>query len=574
MDSLQFYPTPTALARRAWKKFKNTDFVRVLEPHAGNGDLATAHPRNQDNDGYRHCRSILPDCCEIDITRHAALHEKHLNVVGMDFLKFRSGAIYGHIVMNPPFNEGVKHVLHAWEIMWDGEIVAIVNAETVRNPFSAERKLLASIIDRYGDVEFIENAFTVPDAEQKTAVEVALIYLRKEANVSEDIVGPMLDELKRDSITGDILADGYREMHEVVLPNSVIENSVIAFNAAVKVMREAVFAEARSQYYTRLLGETLTAMSGGIPTKQDCSVDFVKNETGKRYDDLKQRAWTGILRSAKVTDKLSSAAQKRVESEFDKIAHLEFTVEAIYGFLCGIVDSQGRLQIQMCCDVFDLFSRYHNDNTVFYKGWKSNSRHRTCGMSLKATRIVLPGHKIDYGRRPSWDSMQMLKDFDKVFSMLDGKAKVQDGLEHTFEQHFKELHAGERISSAFFDIRYYFGAGTIHLFPRSKTLIDRLNRLVGRERAWLPPEGERVNDAFWLQFDDAEKLNKEVRAEVGKTHSSGWRDPFWMATCKDHEDQAKASKVIDEALTAVLEKHGINVDFQLGCQPEMKLLAA
>lgn len=572
MDQLQFYPTPPDLARRAWAKFKDQDFVRVLEPHAGNGDLATVNPKDRYTDSYR---SILPDCCEIDIAKHATLREKHLNVVGMDFLKFRSGAIYSHIIMNPPFNDGVKHVLHAWEIMWDGEIVCIINAETVRNPFSAERKLLASIIERYGEVEFIESAFIVPESERKTAVEVALIYLRKEADVSKDIIGPMLDELKRDNITSDLLSDGYREMHEVALPNSVIENSVIAFNAAVKVMREAVFAEARSQYYTRLLGETLTSMNGGIPTKQDCSVDFVKKETGKRYCDIKERAWTGIIRSAKVTDKLSSAAQKRMESEFEKLKQLEFTTEAIYGLLCGITDSQGQIQIQMCCDVFDLFSRYHDDNTVFYKGWKSNSKHRTCGMRLKTTRVVLPGHKTeDYQNDLNFDSRQMLRDFDKVFAMLDGKAEVQDGLEYTFRQYFKELRAGKRIASAYFDVRYYRGIGTIHLLPKSKRLIDRLNRLVGRERAWLPPEGERVSDAFWLQFDDAEKFNNEIRAEVRKVHSSGWRDPFWMATCRDGEDKAKAVKIIDEALTAVLEKHGINVDFQLGCQPEMKLLAA
>lgn len=576
MDQMQFYPTPPDLARRAWAKFEDQDFVRVLEPHAGNGDLATAHPKNQDNHTHRH---ILPDCCEIDIARHATLHEKHLNVVGMDFLKFKPGAIYSHIVMNPPFNEGVKHVLHAWEIIWDGEIVAIINAETVRNPFSAERKLLASIIDRYGEVEFIENAFAVTEAERKTSVEVALVYLRKEANVSEDIVGPMLDEMKRDGVTSDILADGYHEMHEVAIPNSVIENSVIAFNAAVKVMREAVFAEARSGYYARLLGDTLATMNGemdgNMSTRRDSSVDFVKNVTGKRYDELKDRAWAGILRSAKVTSKLSSAAQKRVESEFEKIKQLEFTVEAIYGFLCGIIDSQGQIQIQMCCDVFDLFSRYHDDNTVFFKGWKSNSKHRTCGMRLKTTRVVLPGHKTDnHQSNLDWDSRQMLKDFDKVFAMLDGKAEVHDGLEYAFNHHFKELRAGKRIPSAYFDVRYYRGIGNIHLFPKSKNLIDRLNRLVGRERAWLPPECSPVSDAFWQQFDDAEKFDKEVRAEVGKTHSSGWRDPFWMATCKDHEDQAKAGQIIDEALTTVLEQHGINVDFQLGCQPEMKLLAA
>lgn len=120
MDDLQFYPTPPDLARRAWKKFKNKCFERVLDPSAGNGDLADADAR-KDEWGRR---SVKPDCIEIDISRHATLQSKGLKVVGLDFMTFTSGAIYSHIIMNPPFAVGAKHVLKAWDILWDGEIVA------------------------------------------------------------------------------------------------------------------------------------------------------------------------------------------------------------------------------------------------------------------------------------------------------------------------------------------------------------------------------------------------------------------------------------------------------------------
>ena len=39
MDARQFYPTPKALAERAWALFKNRTFTRVLEPSAGDGAL-------------------------------------------------------------------------------------------------------------------------------------------------------------------------------------------------------------------------------------------------------------------------------------------------------------------------------------------------------------------------------------------------------------------------------------------------------------------------------------------------------------------------------------------------------
>jgi hypothetical protein len=93
------------------------------------------------------------------------------------------------------------------------------------------------------------------------------------------------------------------------------------------------------------------------------------------------------------------------------------------------VESQGKIQIDMACDVFDLITKYHTDNTVFYKGWKSNDKHRTCGMQVKTTRFILPGHQTEsWQSNVSWGSEQLLLDFDKVFAMLDGKLAPVAGL--------------------------------------------------------------------------------------------------------------------------------------------------
>ncbi len=46
-DMYQFYPTPRDLAKRVWNKLINKHPDRVLEPHAGKGDL------------LRHVRSAL-----------------------------------------------------------------------------------------------------------------------------------------------------------------------------------------------------------------------------------------------------------------------------------------------------------------------------------------------------------------------------------------------------------------------------------------------------------------------------------------------------------------------------------
>jgi hypothetical protein len=553
MDTQQFYPTPRALARKAWALFQDQGFRRVLEPEAGNGDLAKAAPCWPD---YQRMRRTI-DCCEIDITRHPALKAKGLAVVGIDFLEMRDGAMYSHIIMNPPFAAGASHVVKAWEILWDGEIVAILNAETLRNPFSRERQHLVRLIERHGSCEYLAEAFQDPDTQRKTDVEIALVYLKKTANFHVDIMGAILDNATkdhRDRAREEGKAAGQKDL---ILPASFIENTVTAYNAAMTAAREAVFAQARQHYYEAFLGATLAQRNGEAPADTlSSSKEFVTRELAERYDTIKDRAWTGILRSSTVLDKLSSAAQRRVESDFETIRALEFTTSNVYGFLSGIVECQGDIQMDMACDVFDLFTRYHTDNTVFYRGWKSNDRHRTCGMRLKTTRFVLPGHKSLY-RGLDYYSYQTLRDIDKVFAMLDGKSAPALSLETLFASAFEELRSGARKSASYFDVRYYPGTGTIHFFPTNKTLVDRLNRIVGRRRQWLPPEDVRVSDAFWLQYNQAEKWDKEVRAEIQKAPRSQWSPAEFGVMSSDAETREESSIAVDAALRAIQERHGV-----------------
>lgn len=563
---VQFYPTPQPLVDRAWDKFKNREFTRVLEPSAGEGHLAKGRPHHNDSGWYD--RKPALDCIELDVTKHAHLRKSGFDVIGIDFMEFDgAGAIYSHVIMNPPFAYGAQHVLKAWELLYDGEIVAILNAETIRNPYSKEREMLVRLIARYGEVEFIEGAFAGVEAERKTDVDVALVYLKKEASFGKDLVGDIMDGLKREGHHG--LDAGFEEANELAIPASFVENSVLMFTAAVKAMRESVFAEARATKYASRMGMTMeqaNAEKGKEPSKDEASLKWVREEIHTRYADLKNRAWTGILRSTEVLSRLSSSAQKRVESEFETIKKLEFSVSNIYGFLGGLVAKQGEIQIEMACDVFDLITRYHSDNTVFYMGWKSNDAHRTCGMSVKMTRFVIPGNPTESWQQSiTWEGMQMLRDFDKVFSMLDGKAEPEVSLEHVFRFQFGELKAGARVSASYFDVRYYPKRGTIHFFARDKKLVGRLNRLVGRHRQWLPPEGERVSDEFWLQFDQAEKFDAELRKEVASKSRGGWSwdDPFWKVTSRSGDEQAKGVAAVTEAIAAVLTRNGINPDAML-----------
>lgn len=593
----QYYPTPESLAQKAWSLFEDTDYIRVLEPSAGSGSLVK--PMLEKNYAFRgmmrkpHNLGSL-DVIEIDAKQHPLLRELGCKVVGHDFLEFQGGSVYSHIIMNPPFLYGAQHLLHAWNILYEGEIVCILNAETVRNCFSKERQLLSRIIEKHGRVEFVSQAFVGDDVERETDVEIALVHLKKVPD-SDALVGDLLGQLRVDrSHAEDNLAFDYRQ--QVMLPQGYIEDLVLRFDAAVLAAQESAMAQAKAAHYSRLLGLSLTernnASTERLKESPNNTPKLVRAAFATQYEDLKDRAWAGVLRSTEVLKRLSSSAQKRMEKEFEYIKSLEFSTANIYGFIRGLIESANEIQEGMVLDVFDVICRYHEDNTVFYMGWKSNTKHRTAGMRLKTTRFVLPGHSTDsWSKGISFNSQRLLADFDKVFAMLDGKSEESTyGLVNLFKDKFDALRDGGRESSDYFEVRYYPKRGTIHFFPKSKELIDRLNRVVGKKRQWLPPNIDEMKGDFVKQYEEAEKFDKELRAEFAqkvnsmkKGHYSNSVNYMFNALIAhekgktasyDEESYRDASAALTGTLEVILEKKGIKPFDLLENGSQQLLLAA
>lgn len=542
MSDWQFYPTPEELARKAWGLFYQPPRItRLLEPSAGRGDLLL--PRMVQDMRFDR---VPVDVIEIDIRHHPILKERGFNVLGTDFLQSQSLAQYSHVIMNPPFNVGARHVLHAYDHMLEGEIVAILNAETLRNPYSAERERLSDIVNWCGAVEFVEGAFL--GAERKTAVDVAIVHLSKYAE---------RDGMVRAWMTGLVLADKPADPQEVggqlALPRAEVENLVIAYNAAVEAATEAATAIGKREYYKSLLGKTIHEEMAD----QSAPVKKVQADIGEAVTDLRTRAWSAVLNRTSIADKLSTKARERLYADFEDIKLLDFTLSNIGAFVSGILESQGDIQIEMMCDVFDLITRYHSKNGVFYRGWKSNDKHRTCGMKLRSTRFILP-LGCDYSSGLGYKGMRTLDDIDKTFCLLAGNRweDEDDTMANAFKRQQEDLYAGERVTTEYFDIRFYSGAGTVHFFSRRPDLVDRLNRVVGAQRQWLPPEGERVSKEFWLQYDKAEKYG--AVAERGA----------YAAMLENHPDHEAESRKLDRVLEERQFADGIRNPFAAIAQQE------
>ena len=137
---INFFPTPKNLIKEITKDIKWWLIDGILDPEAGKGDIVD-YIRSEQAD-----RVI--DCIEINPELRATLKGKGYSVVHDDFLTFEPRYHYDLIIMNPPFDKGATHLLKALSIQErGGRVICILNAETLRNPYTNERKVLVKKLD-------------------------------------------------------------------------------------------------------------------------------------------------------------------------------------------------------------------------------------------------------------------------------------------------------------------------------------------------------------------------------------------------------------------------------------------
>ena len=180
MFNRNFYPTPEKLIDRMLSDIDFTMVHTILEPSAGKGNIVDELMKIQErkNKWYKTYNFNI-DCIELDENLRHILKGKNYRVVYNDFLTYNTMKEYDLIVMNPPFENGAKHLLKALEMQSrnGGLIVCLLNAETIKNQCTNERITLNRILqDNNAKIEFVQNAFI--DSERKTDVEIALIKVQ------------------------------------------------------------------------------------------------------------------------------------------------------------------------------------------------------------------------------------------------------------------------------------------------------------------------------------------------------------------------------------------------------------
>jgi hypothetical protein len=466
---------------------KLSDVEEVIDLGAGRGDIAEYVQKAKKRDHYDYRRDITVDVVEINPDLQAMLKGKGLRLVHDDILTFKTHKFYDLIVANFPFSIGAECLQVALSMLerCGGYLRCIVNAETIRNPFTNLRKAVVRKLNDLGaEIEYLPKEFTSGD--RPTKVEGALIKLHIKKPEAPSII---LDSLKKAQAV-----EVDEEQPAALVGSDYVTALLARFNvecrAGIKLINEyyalkphiadRIKKENDEYDYSRPLIK-LEVENGGTSKRSNINMYL---------EGVREKYWSLLLNDSRFNRIYTSNILKELESKLKELRDYDFT---LFNIEALIKEMRGKIVEGIEASIIELFDKFsgrfaynesiENGNVWFYNGWKSNKAHRV------NRKIVLPLYALEQGfskLRLRTNIPDELRDMVKVFNYLDdNRADVRllvsgacDSAERREDYRGIDLH--------YFEISL-FKKGTAHIVFTNQRLLDKFNIYAARRRKWLPP---------------------------------------------------------------------------------------
>lgn len=493
MFNKNFYPTPDNVCRDLLS-LGGSIGSNILEPSAGKGDIVKYIKSRK-----RHYQTYKIDVIETDPELRNLLFGSGYNVIWEDFLTFESHKEYTDIIMNPPFDEGAKHLLKAIEvaekqISTNCQVFAIVNAETIKNPFSNERKLLVNKLELYNaKIEYRHNAFS--DSERKTDVEVALIYLNVDTLTKGcDLYDRIMKGFKKKDTTN-IERGLSTQVHSQELQQRLddIERYVNEYEQAVKLIKSSyVQMHERKQFLNYL--ESVNKFDHSMLGVN--KLEYTYALLNQEIHSLRSLYWRKILNTKKIRDILTNGGIEKLEKQIAMAENMEINMVNIEMLIMSLQYNQKDLLIDSCVALFERITRHHmneySKNLHYYNGWKTNNAFKV------NPKIIIPinygGFDLMFG---AWIKDSYNKIDYKIKSLIDDIVRMMQLFNSEINNEF-ETDGNNEFETDWLKFKI-FKKGTIHIWFKDLDTLSKFNYVCGQHFNWLPQE-EEMNDPKAKEF--------------------------------------------------------------------------
>lgn len=465
-----FYPTPPQVVGDMIAGLKMTG-VSVLDPSAGRGDILE-HIQKQ----YRRYRNRYY-AVEKSPEWRAVLVDKGFSVVGADFLLYPGLQYFDFIIMNPPFDQGASHLLKAWEISKGATIRCLLNSETLRNPYTEERRKLTQIVSAHGWSKELGSVFT--GADRKTPVDVVLVHLR-DTRTKEAF---RLDYDPEVMSAADFDLDDI-ENNELALDN-IFDNYEARFRGSVEAFKELLAARQKVNHYlvpltsvysppTKLIADSLTSGTGD----KDAAISYQSF-----LEQATRAAWDHLFEKTKLGSLTTEGVRREVEKYQAGHGSMAFTAVNMEDLFHTLFLNRKQVMLQCVLEVFDELTKHHKKNREYVEGWKTNSAYKV------GKRFILPYIGSEHSSGLDYRASRKIADIEKALCFLSGK-RFGDIWSVT-TMYDRKSYFGEWHRSEFFDTKL-FKKRTMHFRWLDAELRDEFNAVVARERWGELPEKTKV----------------------------------------------------------------------------------
>jgi predicted RNA methylase len=461
MFNKNFYPTPAEVIAQMLHGI-NLSGATVLEPSAGKGDIADYCKRNH--------YSVTVHCIEFEEDLCAILREKKLRVLCNNFLQFKPTCHYDYIIMNPPFDDGAAHFLHAWHIADGAVIVCLLNAETLRNPYTEQRAEALRIIEANGgEISYLGKVFQ--GSERSTNVDVAMVKIKKPASEKQLFFDAKILRAQDAGISdfqGTELAT-----------RDVVFNHVASLQKAVEAMREMGLARRKFQYYLNNCG---IYAAGDLRDFEDAGDSSEKFNQAVML--LHRKMWASFIGNSKFKKYITTSLEGDFSNMQKEQEQTEFCEQNIAKFLDILVGTREQVIQRSIVKLFDMLAFYGDGkNKLHIAKWKTNSWHKI------NKKIIVPLRLSQY--TSSFYAMQNehLDDIDKCLCYITGddfnEITTIARLRHNLDRGDSFTIYDQKHESHFFKNIRFYKKGTAHLEFKDEYVWARFNQIACKGKNWL-----------------------------------------------------------------------------------------
>lgn len=309
-----------------------------------------------------------------------------MRVIHDDFLTYSGYKKYDLIIMNPPFSDGDKHLLKAMQIQKDGgNIICILNAETIRNTFSISRKELKQQLENYNaEITFHKEMFK--DSERKTDVEVAIIKVHIPKKEQHSFI---YDELKKAKMCE---SDYEKDMTELAVNDyikAIVKQCEIETEACLKLIREYralkpyILEDIRENTYTKPILEL--CVTG----------EKIENNTeNKVLEIIRMKYWKALFNDERFTKNMTSKQRNDYRSKINELRSYDFSYYNIKTIQEQMTKNLIKGIEECIISLFDELSHEYSwlpetgRNIHYYSGWATNKAH------IINKKVIIPMHGI------------------------------------------------------------------------------------------------------------------------------------------------------------------------------------